>query len=270
MKKLLAIALTAMLAVSLLAGCGQKSDAAANALEAIKQKGELVVATSPDYAPYEFEDLTKTGQDKYVGSDMELAKYIADKLGVKLTIKAMDFDTVLASIAEGKVDLAIAGLTYKEDRAKQMMLAGPFNSEGTQGVMIKKDSAIKSIADLKGLKVGAQNASMQQELVTTQAPEAVLELITSLKDGVMMLQTGKIDALAIASIPGQAFCDQYDDIVMSDIVFESENGLYIGITNGEQELYDEIMKIVAEINESGIYAEWLEDADALMKSLGIE
>ena len=70
-------------------------------LKAIKEAGVLKVATSPDYPPYEFEDITKDGQDKYVGADMELAKYIADKLGVKLQIEAMAFDACMAAIGQG-------------------------------------------------------------------------------------------------------------------------------------------------------------------------
>lgn len=65
---------------------------------------------SPDYAPYEFIDLEKMGQgdEQYVGSDIELAKYIADSLGVELVIQPMDFDSVLAAVSEGKCDIAIS------------------------------------------------------------------------------------------------------------------------------------------------------------------
>ena len=65
--------------------------------------GKIVVCTSPDYAPYEFEDPTKEGQDKYVGADMELARYIADKLGVELEITAMDFDACIAADQAAKL-----------------------------------------------------------------------------------------------------------------------------------------------------------------------
>ena len=75
------------------------SSAGQNRLEQIKQAGKIVFVTSPDYAPYEFIDLDKMGQgdDQYVGADIELAKYIAQELGVELEIHPMDFDSVLAS-----------------------------------------------------------------------------------------------------------------------------------------------------------------------------
>ena len=79
-------------------------------LDKIQERGELIVGTSPDFPPNEFIDSTKTGQAQYVGSDIELAKYIAKKMGVKLTIKASSFDTVLANLQTEEIDLAITGL----------------------------------------------------------------------------------------------------------------------------------------------------------------
>ena len=79
-------------------------------LARIQERGELIVGTSPDFPPNEFIDSTKTGQAQYVGSDIELAKYIAEELGVKLTIKASSFDTVLANLQTQEIDLAISGI----------------------------------------------------------------------------------------------------------------------------------------------------------------
>ena len=67
-----------------------------------------MLATSPDFAPLEFEDLS-SGEAQYVGSDIELAKYIAEKLGVELEISAMDFSAVQAAIPSGQADIAISG-----------------------------------------------------------------------------------------------------------------------------------------------------------------
>ena len=92
-------------------------------LDKIQERGELVVGTSPDFPPNEFIDSTKTGQAQYVGSDIELAKYIAKKMGVKLTIKASSFDTVLANLQTEEIDLAITGLAYTPARAQQMEMS---------------------------------------------------------------------------------------------------------------------------------------------------
>ena len=83
-KKLLSIALGTALMITTMTGCGSSQ----NRLDKIKESGKLVLATSPDFAPLEFEDLS-SGEKKYVGSDIELAKYIAEKLGVELQVSAM-------------------------------------------------------------------------------------------------------------------------------------------------------------------------------------
>ena len=90
-------------------------------LDKIQERGELIVGTS------EFIDSTKTGQAQYVGSDIELAKYIAKKMGVKLTIKAASFDTVLANLQTEEIDLAITGLAYTPARAQQMEMSIGYN-----------------------------------------------------------------------------------------------------------------------------------------------
>ena len=115
-------------------------------LDKIQERGELIVGTSPDFPPNEFIDSTKTGQAQYVGSDIELAKYIAKKMGVKLTIKAASFDTVLANLQTEEIDLAITGLAYTPARAQQMEMSIGYNmteDTGGQAVIIAKKDADK-------------------------------------------------------------------------------------------------------------------------------
>ena len=81
------------LQVSSLVACQSGSNGSQSAVEAIKQKGKLVVATSPDYAPFEFQALVD-GKNQVVGADIDMAQAIADELGVKLEISSMSFDNV--------------------------------------------------------------------------------------------------------------------------------------------------------------------------------
>ena len=281
MKKYLAILLAAVLVLAMFAGCAKKEEPAeepvvtapANKLEAIQQAGKIVMCTSPDYAPYEFEDLSKKDQEKYVGSDIELGKYIAEQLGVELEIKAMDFATCLEAITQGTVDMGITGLAYKEDRAKTMQLVGPYNLENDsyQGALIKKDSGIDTLESLKGKKIGAQSGSLQYTYAETYGGEnAEITPITDLALGVMMLEEGKIDVLIIASSVGEGYAENYDDLTMSEIRFPNTEGTFVGVPNGETELAEAIQKIVDEAESSGKCAQWLEDAKALAASLGIE
>ena len=107
MKKLL-VMLVLVLSVICLAGCG---DQPAKEVEGIIEQGKLYVGVSTDYAPYEFLDLTKEGDEKYVGSDIDLAKAIAKELGLELVIKAMAFDTILGALDSNKIHYILQAIT---------------------------------------------------------------------------------------------------------------------------------------------------------------
>ena len=99
MKKIVSLVLAALMLASVLAGCGSSSaststganpEATTGSLKVVTA-GKLTVATSPDFAPMEFMDPSKEGQDAYIGFDITLAKYIADSLGLELQIMPMSF-----------------------------------------------------------------------------------------------------------------------------------------------------------------------------------
>ena len=122
-KRLTALCLALCLALPL-AGCSSKEESsAANRLEAIKERGYIEVVTEPYFAPMEFIDPTKEGDEKYVGADIELAHHIADELGVECHIIPLDFTSVLSGVTTGKYDMAISALAYTPERAEAMELS---------------------------------------------------------------------------------------------------------------------------------------------------
>lgn len=294
MKKIVALALAALMVMALFVGCGKKEDpvgsggnssvapsgtisAGQSKLDKIKASGKIVMATSPDFAPSEFIDPNKKGQEQYVGIDIEVGKYIAEQLGVELVIEAMDFQACQAAVTTGKVDMAISGFAWKEERAESMGLSEPYNiskEKYTQGLLIRKEDAdkFKTLEDFSGKKVGAQEASLQADLVAEQLPTDVkVESFTNLKDAVMMLNTGKIDAIAVAKDNGEGFAKNYQELQMCEAWFDyTSKGTVIAVTKGEDALLEEINKIVAEITAKDLYDTWKAEAIALADSLGID
>ena len=271
MKKLFCAALAAAMLMATMSGCGSSQ----NRLEKIKESGKLVLATSPDFAPLEFEDLS-SGEAQYVGSDIELAKYIAEKLGVELEISAMDFSAVQAAIPSGQADIAISGFAKTEERAQNMELSTPFNitEDGGQTVLVAKGQGANYTAadDFSGLQIGAQNGSLQYNLVSSQLPEDVeIVPVGSLNDGVLMLETGKIDALASDLSNAELLLESHDGIETTDFMFEySSEGNVAAVKKGETELIEAVNEIIEEVNELGLYDQWKEEATELAKSLGLE
>lgn len=271
MKKLFCAALAAAMLMATMSGCGSSQ----NRLEKILESGKLVLATSPDFAPLEFEDLS-SGEAQYVGSDIELAKYIAEKLGVELEISAMDFSAVQAAIPSGQADIAISGFARTEERAQNMELSTPFNitEDGGQTVLVAKGQGANYTAaeDFSGLQIGAQNGSLQYNLVSSQLPEDVeIVPVGSLNDGVLMLETGKIDALASDLSNAELLLESHDGIETTDFMFEYDSeGNVAAVKKGETELIEAVNEIIEEVNELGLYEQWKDEATELAKSLGLE
>lgn len=244
-------------------------------LAKIKAAGKISLGTAPDFAPWEFKDVS-SGKTEYVGSDIELAKYIAEKLGVELEIKPMEFSAIQQGLASGTVDMGISGFAYTEERANTLGLSDRYNmnSKKGQGLLVPKDQAANytKAEDFAGKKVAAQNASLQQTLVQEQLPSDVsVQLITAVTDGVMMLTTGKVDALAVSGDNGESLSKTYPDVVMAEFKFAyNSDGNVVAVQKGDDELLTAINEIIAEVNEKGLYEQWKEEATALADSLGIK
>ena len=263
---------------------GVTSHAPSNRLEDILQRGYIEVATEPYFAPNEFIDPTITGDDNIVGSDIELAKYIADDLGVELRLKPMDFTSVLGSMTSGKFDMAISALAYTPSRAETMNLSkgyyyGSEDPQKAYGILIRKEDAdkIKTIEDLADKTVAAQNGSLQEMFVREQIPAyKQYNQVSSTNDAFLMVQTGRADAMAAALKMAELYLESNPEcglMILPDFYFTVDldtQGTRIGIPLGEDELTDRINEIIDEIIEQDLYNQWYEEYKAYAKKLGLE
>lgn len=290
MKKLSAMLLALVMTMGLMA-CGAQPTAAndtdgdaagedaavtepANALEKIKADGVLTVALSPDFSPMEFVDSSKTGQEQYVGFDITLAKYIAENLGVELVIEPMGFDASQTAVYTGSVPMSISGYSWTEERAQNYELSDYYyagENETRQALLIKKENADKyaSPEDLAGQDVGAQNASLQMQLVTEQLAGANPVAIGDITVGVMELKSGNIEALAVAYGNAEMIVDATPDLVICTWEFDVKAEYaanVIMMQKGETELLDAVNAILAQAKDSNLYDGWYKDAVELGKS----
>ncbi|MBQ7795098.1 MAG: transporter substrate-binding domain-containing protein [Lachnospiraceae bacterium] len=246
-------------------------------LAKVLESGKLVIGTSPDFAPMEFKDVTKTGDEMYVGSDMAMARYIAEAMGLELEIKAMEFSAIQQAVNSGTIDCGISGFAYTAERAENYGTSILYNvveeDEGHTVLVMKGEGAnYDEAADFSGKKVLAQNASLQQSLVSAQLPTDIeFQPVTTVTDGVLMIINDKADALAVSHDNGEMLVAAYPEVEMTTFKFDHEDdGNIILMKKGEDELVEAINEVLAEINESGIYETWTEEAQALAESLGIE
>ena len=263
---------------------GGENGHSSNRLQDILTRGYIEVATEPAFAPNEFIDPTRQGDEQYVGSDIELAKYIADKLGVELRLKPMDFTSVLGSISTGKYDIAISALAYTPARAETMNLSkgyyfGDEDPQKAYGILIRKEAAgqIKTIDDLADKTLVVQSGSIQELFVNEQIPACgKLNRVSSTNDALLMVQEGRADAVAAALRMAELYLDANPEsgmMILPDFYFTVDpdtQGTRIGIPKGEDELTDRINEIIDEVIEQDLYNQWYNEYREYAKKLGIE
>jgi len=257
MKKYISIILALSLLACLFAGCAKDDSAKV-----------LKVAISPDFSPMEFVDPTKTGQDKFVGFDVSLAKFIAQEMGMTLEIMPMDFDACQAAVASGKVDMSISGFSWTEKREANYNLSDYYyagENETEQVLITLKENAGKytSVEALKGAKVGAQGASLQEQLVQDQLPESELVVYTDINTGLLQMKKGDFDVMAVAGGNADALINNNPEVTMAGFEFEVDpkmtNNLIL-LQKGNDELTKQVNEILAKAMAAGYYETWYEEA----------
>lgn len=274
MKKLVCLLLAVLTVFALCACGGSSSSSEKSALQEIKDSGVLTVALSPDFSPMEFVDSSKSGQEQYVGFDVMLAQFIADELGVKLEIQAMSFDACQTAVSTASVPMSISGFSWTEERAENFELSDYYyagENETEQVLLIRKADAdkYKSAEDFDGVDVGAQNASLQMMMVTEQLPNAKPYTIGDIGVGVLELQSGNIEALAVAAGNAEMIIESNPDLVVCewefDVKAEYEANVVL-ITKGETELLEAVNAALQKAYDAGYYGGWYEEAVELAKS----
>ncbi|SDC52687.1 polar amino acid transport system substrate-binding protein [Paenibacillus sp. UNCCL117] len=211
--------------------------AAASKLEQIKKNGKIVVGTSADYPPYEFhKEVDK--KDTIVGFDIEIAKEIAKDLGVTLEMKDMKFDGLLPALEAGAIDFVISGMTPTEERAQSVDFTKVYyTAVQTVSVRAEDKGKYKTIADLKGKKVGAQKGAIQETIVKEQFPQSELKAISKISDLMLELKNKKIEALVVEKPVAASYLSKNKDLAFADIQLAVEDaGSAIAVKKNNPEL----------------------------------
>ena len=278
MKKIIAFLLAAILVLGCTA-CGSKKDEGNDRLAQIKEKGYIELCTEPYFAPFEYVDPTKTGDDQYQGMDMEVAKYIADKLGVDLKITALDFTAVLAGVADGKYDFAISAIAYSPERAEAMRLSDVYYATNTGYGFIVRSEDVGKYTDIDSLKdavVITQSGSVQEALYNQYVNGACKEfkLVANMTDGYLAVSEGKADVCICSTASASLYAQANGGLAIPDFRFDVDpnmNGVCVAMpTEGTESLAELINQCIAELNESGKPEEWYSQYESAAAELGIE
>ncbi|MER0122285.1 transporter substrate-binding domain-containing protein [Streptococcus sp. ZJ93] len=261
LKKMMTAAVALVAGLSLAACGGADKSAGKEPLEKIKEKGTLVVATSPDYAPFEFQTLVD-GKNQVVGADILLAEKLAEQLGVKLEVSSMNFDNVLNSVQNGKADIAIAGLSVSEERLKVFDFSDAYYK--VKDMLLVKQDVVKSfgsIESLAGKKVAVQKGTTQEIYAKEQLKDSSIVSLTQVGEAINELKSGQVDAVLLDSPVALGYTSQNKDLAVADIAFpETEaNTKAIAMPKDSGALKTEIDKVIKELVASSEYENYLKE-----------
>lgn len=283
MKKLFAMMLSAAMLLSLTACGGGKTETPApeaapeqstTAPEAAPEapalttvtEGKLTVATSPDFAPYEFYAIGEDGKPQLAGFDVALAGYIADHLGLELEIIPMDFDGVLMELASKKVDLGLAGLSPDPKRENAMDFSDIYYEGGQAFVTVTankdKFTTMESI-NVSDISVGAQTASIQMDLANEFSADADIIALPKVTDIIAELMTGKLDGAYIETAVAESYKVNYPELeIVLDIPYDVA-GSAVGVCKDNAELLAGVNEAIAAAIEDGSMAKFVAEAGEL-------
>ena len=274
-KKVLAITMAALMAASLTAcGGGAKDTAAADTAAATTEEkaedttaaeskdetsaeaaeteeakdaagGKLIMATNAEFPPYEYHD-----GDAVVGIDAEIAKAIADELGMELEIEDIAFDSIIPEIVSGKADMGLAGMTVTEDRMQSVDFSNTY-AKASQKIIVTEDSEIVSPDDLKGVIVGVQLGTTGDIYVSDlEADGTTVERYSKGFEAVQALSQGKIDAVVIDGEPAKTFVAETEGLKILEESFTDEE-YAIAVKKGNTELLEKINGALKTLKDNG-------------------
>ena len=244
---------------------------AGGVLGGIRERGVLRVATEPYFAPQEFIDPAREGQETYAGADMEMARLIAERMGVTLEIVPMEFSKVLPSLDSGECDLAISALAYVPGRAGSYTLSkGYYFSDENPGsgliIRITDKDAITNLSDLKGRTIVAQSGSLQEsQLAETITNYKEFRRVPTIRSVYLALIEEIADAGAVDIDSAAAFIEknpQFGLMMVPGISFSAEpqfQGDRIAAKKGEYDLIYFVNAVIDEVLDTGLYDQWYEE-----------
>lgn len=245
MKKMTAVLLAGAMTMAM----GASAVMAEGEVEAIKAAGKVVMTTNAEFEPFEFKD-----GEEIVGIDVEIAKKIAEKLGVELEITDIAFDSLIPSLNAGKADFIAAGMTATDERRKNVDFSDDYFN-ASQTIITAIDGEVKSRADLEGKIVGVQQGTTGDIYCTNEDGSSDISVAEVRRypkgmDAVSDLLAGRVDAVVIDDFPAKKLVEKNADKIMTLDEAMTEENYAIAVPLGS-DLTEVVNEVIKELNESG-------------------
>lgn len=258
-KKKLGLLLTSVMMAGALAACGSSDDEGKSSKN--KDEKVLVMGTSADYPPFEYVE-TATN-DEIKGFDVDIAKAIGDKLGYKIEVKDIDFNSLVPALENETVDFVISGMTPTKEREKSVDFSDIYYTAKNM-LVTAKDSKIQSVEDMKGKTVGVQLASIQEELASDLNKDEKLDMKIEKRNRipelVQEISTKRFDAAIIEDTVAKGYLKDNKELAGFTIEEEGDgNGTAIAFQKGSdlrEKFNDELNKMLENGEMEELIVKW--------------
>ena len=225
-----------LLSLFLISGCGKDDDT-------------LVMVTEAGFAPYEYYE-----NGEIVGSDVDIAKEIAKKLGKELVVKDVAFDSIINEVKTGKADFGAAGISYSDERAEKVDFTINYTTS-KQIVIVKEDSNITT-NDLDNLKIAVQLGSVGDSYVTKNYPNAEVVRQKKYLAAIEDLKTSKVDCVVMDELPAKEILEENSGLkILENELFTDTYGMIV--KKGNKELLNAINEVLEELMKNGKIEEFI-------------
>ena len=222
----------------LMCGCGKRDE------------NQLVMVTEAGFAPYEYYE-----NGEVVGVDVDIAREIAKYLGKTLVVKDIAFDSIINEVKTGKADFGAAGISYSENRAKNVDFSINY-AVSKQVVIVNNNSSITNVNEIGNKKIAVQLGSIADTFVTERFKNANVVRQKKYLAAIEDLKTGKVDCVVMDELPAQEIVSKNEGIKILDGSLTNDSYGMV-VKKGNKELLDAINVVLQKLKDEGKIDEFI-------------
>ena len=215
-----------------------------------KNENQLVMVTEAGFAPYEYYE-----NGEVVGVDVDIAKEIAKYLGKKLVVKDIAFDSIINEVKTGKADFGAAGISYSDDRAKNVDFSINY-AVSKQVVIVNNNSSITNVNGISNKKIAVQLGSIADTFVTEKYKSANVVRQKKYLAAIEDLKTGKVDCVVMDELPAKEIVSKNEAIKILDGSLTNDSYGMV-VKKGNRELLDAINMVLQNLKDEGKIDEFI-------------
>ena len=214
------------------------------------REDKLIMVTEASFAPYEY-----YSDGKVVGVDVDIAKEIAREMGKKLVVKDVAFDSIIHEVKSGKADIGVAGISYSEERSKQVDFSINYTSS-RQIVLVREDSLISSIKEIDKKKIAVQLGSVADLYVSDEYNSKNIVRQKKYLAAIQDLKDGKVDCVVMDELPAKQIMKQNSGIrMLNEALVEDNYGIIVN--KGNTELLSIVNRVIERLKREGKIDEYV-------------